>query len=71
MPTAKSTVATVGAASGNVQNMNPLRHQIMPPSFLAPYQPDYVILMNPIYVAEVQRDLDRMGAMAKILAVGA
>ena len=24
--------------------------QIKPPSFLAEYQPDYVILMNPIYV---------------------
>ena len=38
--------------------------EIKPPSFLAAFQPDYVILMNPIYVPEVQRDLDKMSVKA-------
>jgi hypothetical protein len=37
---------------------------------LAEYRPDLVILMNPIYVAEVQRELDRMGVPADVHAVG-
>lgn len=44
--------------------------QIMPPGFLAAYQPDFVILMNPIYVPEVQADLDRMSVKARVLGVG-
>ena len=34
------------------------------------YKPDLVILMNPIYVAEVQRDLNEMGSSAEVHAVG-
>ncbi|MBC8105756.1 MAG: SAM-dependent methyltransferase, partial [Anaerolineae bacterium] len=73
------TTLRVGDAIEYATDINPQRfnkflpitgQQIMPPSFLAQYQPDYVILMNPIYVAEVQRDLDKMGVKAKILAVG-
>ncbi len=45
-------------------------HLIVGPKFLAEYQPDYVIVMNPIYCREIQRDLDQLGVNAKLLAVG-
>lgn len=73
------TTLKVGDAIEYATDINPQRfnkflpitgQEIKPPSFLAEYQPDYVILMNPIYVAEVQRDLDKLGVKAKILAVG-
>ncbi|CAN5360512.1 class I SAM-dependent methyltransferase [soil metagenome] len=73
------TTLNVGNAIEFATDINPQRfnkflpitgQEIKPPAFLAEYQPDYVILMNPIYVAEVQRELDKMGMKAKILAVG-
>lgn len=73
------TTLKVGDAIEYATDINPQRfhkflpitgQQIMPPAFLAEYQPDYVILMNPIYVPEVQRDLDKMNVKAKILPVG-
>jgi hypothetical protein len=73
------TTLKVGDAIEYATDINPQRHgkflpitgqQIKPPAFLAEYQPDYVILMNPIYVSEVQRDLDKMNVKAKILPVG-
>jgi hypothetical protein len=44
--------------------------KIVPPGFLRDFKSDYVILMNPIYVPEVQADLDKMSLSAKVLAVG-
>ena len=44
-------------------------HEIVSPDFLKAYQPDEVILMNPIYLDEVQADLTRMGLAAKLTAV--
>ena len=73
------TTLKVGDAIEFATDINPQRHgrflpitaqEIKPPAFLASYQPDYVILMNPIYVPEVQRDLDKMNVKAKILPVG-
>lgn len=73
------TTLQIGDAIEYATDINPQRHgkflpvtgqQIMPPKFLAEYNPDWVILMNPIYTAEVQRDLDQMGLKAKILPVG-
>jgi hypothetical protein len=73
------TTLKVGDAIEYAVDINPHRQgrflpitaqQIMPPSFLAEYQPDQVILMNPIYVPEVQRELDQMGLSARILPVG-
>jgi SAM-dependent methyltransferase len=73
------TTLKVGDAIEFATDINPERfnkflpitgQQIMPPSFLATYQPDFIILMNPIYVPEVQRDLDKMNLKAKILPVG-
>jgi hypothetical protein len=73
------TTLKVGNAIEYAVDINPQRHgkflpitaqEIKPPAFLEAYKPDVVILMNPIYVAEVQRDLDRMGLKAAILPVG-
>jgi hypothetical protein len=73
------TTLKVGDAIEYAVDINPHRQgrylpitaqRIMPPAFLAEYKPDLVILMNPIYAAEVQRDLDRMGLAAEIHAVG-
>jgi SAM-dependent methyltransferase len=33
-------------------------HQIVPPSYLTTFRPELVIAMNPVYVDEIQRDLD-------------
>jgi hypothetical protein len=74
------TTVQVGDAIEFATDINPQRHgkflpatgqEIKPPRFLAEWQPDLVILMNPIYVPEVQRDLDKLGIKAKILSVGA
>ena len=74
------TTLNVGDAVEYVVDINPFRQnkfmpgtgqRIVPPAFLSEYQPDYVILMNPIYRREVQADLDKMGVKAKLLTVGA
>ncbi len=44
--------------------------KVVAPAFLKEYQPDLIILMNPLYRREVQRDLEKMGVSANILAVG-
>ena len=53
-----------------VVDINPHRHgtylagtelKIVPPDFLREYQPDVVIVMNPIYRDEIQRELNRIG----------
>lgn len=73
------TTLKVGDAIEYAVDINPHRQgrflpitgqKIMAPSFLKEYGPDYVILMNPIYVPEVRRDLDAMGLPAEILPVG-
>ncbi|MGH7178047.1 MAG: class I SAM-dependent methyltransferase, partial [Tepidisphaeraceae bacterium] len=73
------TTVKVGNAIEYATDINPHRHhrflpmtgqEIVPPAFLADYKPDWVILMNPIYVPEVQRELDKMSLNAKILPVG-
>jgi SAM-dependent methyltransferase len=48
----------------------PAGQKIVAPGFLREYRPDYVILMNPIYVPEVQAELDRMSLSTEVLAVG-
>ncbi len=44
-------------------------HEIVGPDFLVDYQPDLIIVMNPIYVPEIQRDLDRLGVGAELVSV--
>jgi len=42
---------------------------IVAPEFLREYQPDTVIVMNPIYRDEIRRDLTRMGLTPQISAI--
>ncbi|MFB3894207.1 MAG: class I SAM-dependent methyltransferase [Phycisphaerae bacterium] len=44
-------------------------HQVVAPDELARVRPDLVIAMNPIYVREIQRELDRMGLPSRLTAV--
>uniref|UniRef100_B8HV72 C-methyltransferase n=1 Tax=Cyanothece sp. (strain PCC 7425 / ATCC 29141) TaxID=395961 RepID=B8HV72_CYAP4 len=59
-----------------VIDINPHRHgkfipgvgkEIMPPQFLKTYQPDEVIVMNPIYCNEIQQMLDQMSVTTQLL----
>jgi hypothetical protein len=44
-------------------------HEIVSPEFLVEYQPDAVIVMNPIYLEEIRADLVRMGLEPESWAV--
>ena len=44
-------------------------HEIVGPEFLVDYRPDLVIVMNPIYKPEIERDLARLGVVAEVLTV--
>lgn len=59
-------------------DINPYKHgmymagtgqQIVAPAFLRDYRPDVVIIMNPIYRQEIQRDLNAMGLSPTLVAV--
>jgi hypothetical protein len=59
-------------------DVNPYRHgtfmpgagvEIVGPEFLVEYHPHTVIVMNPIYCAEIQQQLQRMGVSAQLIAV--
>jgi hypothetical protein len=59
-------------------DINPHKHgtfmagtgqQIVAPEFLKGYRPDIVIVMNPIYCNEIQRELDRMGIGVEVRPV--
>jgi hypothetical protein len=43
--------------------------EIVSPDFLKQYQPDVVIVMNPVYRLEIQRDLADMGLVPDVLAL--
>lgn len=43
--------------------------EIVPPEFLHKYQPDMVLIMNPIYKAEIRSMLEQVGVNAEIVAV--
>ncbi|NJR67752.1 MAG: methyltransferase domain-containing protein [Synechococcales cyanobacterium CRU_2_2] len=62
----------------HVVDINPHRHgrfipgvgkQIQSPEFLKDYQPDEIIVMNAIYCSEIQKMLDDMGVIAKLVAL--
>lgn len=62
-----------------VVDINPLKHgtflagtgqKVVAPGFLREYQPDTVVVMNPIYCDEIQRELDRMGLSADLVPIG-
>jgi SAM-dependent methyltransferase len=46
-----------------------LGKEIMAPEFLKGYQPDQIIIMNPIYRDEIQQMLDRMGVVTELITV--
>jgi hypothetical protein len=59
-------------------DVNPHRHgtfmpgvgvEIVGPTFLRDYRPDAVIVMNPIYCEEIQKDLEKMGLSAQLMPV--
>jgi SAM-dependent methyltransferase len=59
-------------------DINPHKHgmfmagtgqQIVSPTFLREYRPDVVVVMNPIYRDEIQRDLARLGVSADVVTV--
>jgi hypothetical protein len=41
--------------------------QVVGPDFLASYQPDLVVAMNPIYLGEIRAELDRVGVDAQLV----
>jgi len=43
--------------------------QIVAPEFLKEYRPDVVVVMNPIYLDEIRRDLEAMDIDAELVAV--
>lgn len=72
------TTLKVSEAIEYVVDINPFKHgkympatgqQIVPPEFLRQYNPDLVIAMNPVYMDEIQRDLDRLNVKAGLVAV--
>lgn len=44
-------------------------HEVVSPNFLIDYQPDVVLLMNPIYEKEVKNDLNNLGLDPEILPI--
>ena len=61
-----------------VVDINPHKHgtylaragqEVVAPRFLQQYQPDAVIVMNPVYCEEIERDLNGMGLDVEILPV--
>jgi len=61
-----------------VVDINPNKHgtylpgtaqKIIAPRDLAAYQPDVVIVMNPIYVREITTDLNRMNLQPEVVAL--
>jgi hypothetical protein len=46
-----------------------LGKEIMAPEFLKTYQPDQIIIMNPIYRTEIQQMLDAMGVVTELITV--
>ncbi len=72
------TTLGIGGEVGMVVDINPFKqgkfmpgtgHEIVGPAALADYRPTLVIAMNPIYLHEIQRDLDAMELDARLVGV--
>ena len=59
-------------------DINPYKHgtflpgngqEIVSPEFLKTYEPDVVIVMNPIYMEEIGEDLSKMGLTPTLLPI--
>lgn len=44
-------------------------HEIVSPATLADYQPDIIIVMNPIYCSEIRQALAKIGVQAELLTI--
>jgi SAM-dependent methyltransferase len=64
----------------HVVDINPFRHgmympgtgqRIVSPEFLREYRPQLVVAMNPIYLEEIQQDLDRLDVATELVGVDA
>jgi len=44
-------------------------HEIVGPAVLASYQPNIIIVMNPIYCPEIRQELAKIGVQAELLAI--
>ena len=74
-------LTTLGLTLDDIQyvvDINPIKtgtfmastgQEIVAPEFLKTYQPDVVIIMNPIYIEEISNDLSKMGLSPEILTV--
>lgn len=72
------TTLGVGDAIEYVVDINPYKQgkflpgvgqEMVPPEFLQEYRPDQIIVMNPIYRGEIQRELVRLGLKTELLPV--
>lgn len=72
------TTLKLGDAIEYVVDINPYKHnkympgsgqKVVSPEHLKDYQPQHVIVMNPVYCDEIQRDLDLLGVKADLWAV--
>ncbi|MFQ5965696.1 MAG: class I SAM-dependent methyltransferase [Candidatus Scalinduaceae bacterium] len=72
------TTLKIRAEIKYVVDINPYRQgtymagtgqEIVTPDFLKTYKPDFVIVMNPVYREEIEKDINRMGLSPKILTL--
>ena len=72
------TTLSVGDEVSHVVDINPYKHgkfiagtghEIVPPEAVRELRPDLVIAMNPIYLDEIGRDLERLGVTTRLEAV--
>jgi hypothetical protein len=42
--------------------------RIVPPAFLADYQPDFTIVMNPVYLAEIKQYLNDLNICGEVIS---
>ena len=41
--------------------------KIVAPKFLKEYRPDVIIVISPVYLNEIKKDLEQMGVKAKVV----
>ncbi len=72
------TTLDLGDAIDYAVDINPYRHghflpgsgqEIVAPEFLIGYRPDLVVIMNPVYRAEIARDLERLGLSPELVTL--
>lgn len=72
------TTLNIGQQINYVVDINPYKQNhflpgtgqmVVSPEFLAEYRPDVVLLMNPIYEQEINRDLNKLGLKPEILPI--